>query len=160
MLAAAIVLGFSVFLVLRALDNRIVFFLSPSDIANNRPEMGRKIRIGGLVVAGSLTKLGNDGTLIFSVTDMNKNLLVRYRGVLPDLFREGQGIVAEGAFDQDNVFVASEILAKHDENYMPPEVAKALKKEGRWQETGGQSGTPSMGLPALGSSDGQQGTSP
>lgn len=137
-LASLAVLGLATFLVLRALDSEIVFFLSPSEIAAKQPDTGQRIRIGGLVEAGSVDKSGGEGLIRFVVTDLSANVLVNYRGILPDLFREGQGVVVQGAFDDQGQFVAAEVLAKHDETYMPPEVAKALKESGRWQETGGQ----------------------
>jgi len=138
-------LGVAVALVLAALKKDIVFFLSPSELTTKPPAIGQAIRIGGLVEAGSIQKQGTDGTILFKVTDLKSTVGVRYRGILPDLFREGQGVVVEGSLDELGQFVASEVLAKHDEKYMPPEVAKALKASGRWQETGDQSGTNSAG---------------
>ena len=137
-LASLAVLGVAATLILRALNEELVFFLSPTQIAESQPSAGTQIRLGGLVEAGSVQKSGE--TVVFSVTDLSKNVKVSYRGLLPDLFREGQGVVVEGAFDGGGQFVASEVLAKHDETYMPPEVAKALKESGRWQETQGKSG--------------------
>ena len=135
-LATLVVLGIAATLVLRALNEKLVFFLSPTQIADKQPNEGQQIRLGGLVETGSVKKDG--ATVAFSVTDLNKAVLVTYRGLLPDLFREGQGVVVQGAFDGEGKFVASEVLAKHDETYMPPEVAKALKESGRWQETQGK----------------------
>jgi cytochrome c-type biogenesis protein CcmE len=137
-IASLAVLGVAAFLVLRALDSELVFFLSPSDIAKTPPSAGQQIRVGGLVEEGSVDKSGGDGKIVFSVTDLAQSVRVNYRGILPDLFREGQGVVVQGAFDPGGQFVAAEVLAKHDETYMPPEVAKALKESGRWQETGGK----------------------
>jgi len=137
-LATLVVLGVAATLVLRALNEELVFFLSPSQIADQQPSEGQQIRLGGLVEAGSVQKSGEN--VAFSVTDLNNAVKVTYRGLLPDLFREGQGVVVEGAFDGSGRFVASEVLAKHDETYMPPEVAKALKESGRWQETQGKGG--------------------
>jgi cytochrome c-type biogenesis protein CcmE len=137
-LASMAVLGIAATLILRALNQELVFFLSPTQIAEKQPGAGTQIRLGGLVEAGSVQKSGE--TVVFSVTDLSKNVKVSYRGLLPDLFREGQGVVVEGAFDGGGQFVASEVLAKHDENYMPPEFAKALKESGRWQETQGKDG--------------------
>ncbi|HWA48958.1 MAG TPA: cytochrome c maturation protein CcmE [Dongiaceae bacterium] len=137
-LASVAVLGLAAFLVLRALDSELVFFLSPSDIAKQAPAAGQQIRIGGLVETGSVDKSAGDGVIAFSVTDLTASVQVNYRGILPDLFREGQGVVVQGAFDPAGQFVAAEVLAKHDETYMPPEVAKALKESGRWQETEGK----------------------
>lgn len=136
-LASVAVLGLAALLVLRALDREIVFFLSPSEIAKTQPAAGQQIRIGGLVESGSVDKSGG-GAIAFTVTDLAAEVRVNYRGILPDLFREGQGVVVQGAFDDAGQFVAAEVLAKHDETYMPPEVAKALKESGRWQETSGQ----------------------
>ena len=96
---------------------------------------GQRIRLGGLVAEGSVTKAGSGEVTLFDVTDMQNTVQVSYRGILPDLFREGQGVVAEGRFGSDGVFVADEVLAKHDENYMPPEVADALKEAGEWQRS-------------------------
>jgi cytochrome c-type biogenesis protein CcmE len=135
-LASLVVLGIAATLILRALNEELVFFLSPSQIAEKQPGAGQQIRLGGLVETGSVKKEGED--VAFSVTDLNKAVTVNYRGLLPDLFREGQGVVVEGAFDDGGRFVASEVLAKHDETYMPPEVAKALKESGRWHETQGK----------------------
>ncbi len=119
-------------LVLTALNDNIVFFYSPSQLAEKKPAPDRRLRIGGLVEQGSVKK---DGEVVhFIVTDMQKTVPVVYRGLLPDLFREGQGVIAEGSLGADGVFTAREVLAKHDEKYMPPEVAKALKESGRWKE--------------------------
>lgn len=137
-LASLTVLGVAMALVLRALDSELVYFLSPTEIAAKPPAPGQQIRIGGLVESGSVDKSGGDGVIVFTVTDLAAQVKVSYRGILPDLFREGQGVVVEGAFDDGGNFVAAEVLAKHDETYMPPEVAKALKESGRWQETEGQ----------------------
>ena len=137
-LASLVVLGIAATLSLRALNEDLVFFLSPTQIAGSQPNTGQQIRLGGLVESGSVQKSGE--TVLFSVTDLSNNVKVSYRGLLPDLFREGQGVVVEGAFDGSGQFVASEVLAKHDETYMPPEVAKALKESGRWQETQGKGG--------------------
>ena len=136
--ASLCLLGVAVGLTLYAFQSRIVFFFSPSDIAKERPATGRVVRLGGLVEAGSVEKTGDGATVRFKVTDLKNTVAISYRGVLPDLFREGQGVVVEGAYASDGTFNASEVLAKHDEKYMPPEVAKALKESGRWQE--GQNG--------------------
>ncbi len=129
------VLGIAVGLVLFALEDSIVFFYSPSDISEKSIAPGQRIRIGGLVEEGSV-KRGEGTQVQFAVTDTAKTLPVVYTGVLPDLFREGQGIVAEGKLGTDGVFTADNVLAKHDENYMPPEVADALRKQGVWQGEG------------------------
>ena len=124
-------------LVLTAFEDSLVFFYSPTELQAKELPPGRTIRIGGLVEEGSVRRGGTDGLAVtFRITDLQSVVPVRYEGILPDLFREGQGVVAEGTFRQDGTFVATEILAKHDENYMPPEVADALKKSGQWQHTG------------------------
>ena len=125
-------------LILFAFKDNIVFFLSPTEITEkfltNKITAQQRLRVGGLVEKGSVTK----GVINrFKVTDLNKSILVEFKGLLPDLFREGQGIVAEGRYD-NAVFIASEVLAKHDETYMPPEVAEALKKSGKWKPTAGK----------------------
>ncbi|MBM3619726.1 MAG: cytochrome c maturation protein CcmE [Alphaproteobacteria bacterium] len=128
----------AVTLVLVALDDNLVFFHSPTQIADKKPPPTQRLRVGGLVAPGSVEK-GSDGlTTTFVVTDTRANLKVSYRGQLPDLFREGQGVVAEGTLGTDGVFLAREILAKHDETYMPPEVAKALKDAGHWKKDAGK----------------------
>lgn len=132
-LLAGLGLGSATALTLTAFQDNLVFFLSPSDIAARPPPPGRTVRIGGLVEAGSVQRANDTPDVAFRVTDGVSMLRVRYRGVLPDLFREGQGVVANGALGPDGVFVAREILARHDENYMPPEVADALKRSGAWQ---------------------------
>ena len=129
------VLGLAVGLVLFALEDSIVFFYSPSDVTEKHIKPGQRIRLGGLVKEGSV-KRGENTTVKFTVTDTAKTIPVMYTGVLPDLFREGQGVVTEGKLGTDGVFVADSVLAKHDENYMPPEVADALKKQGVWQGEG------------------------
>jgi cytochrome c-type biogenesis protein CcmE len=126
------VLGAAAALVLSALSDNIVFFYSPSQLAEKHPSPDRRFRLGGLVENGSVQKEGTE--VRFRVTDLRKSVEVVYRGILPDLFREGQGVSAEGSLGANGVFVAREVLAKHDEKYMPPEVAKALKASGRWKE--------------------------
>lgn len=126
------VLGVAVALVLNALNDNLVFFYSPSQVAQKHIAPERRFRLGGLVEAGSVKKTGQE--VRFTVTDTSKTVPVVYRGLLPDLFREGQGVVAEGQLGPDGVFVAREVLAKHDEKYMPPEVAKALKEAGQWRD--------------------------
>lgn len=133
---AGIVLAIAAGLVLYALSDRIVFFNSPSDIRANALAPGQRIRLGGLVVDGSVVK-GQDGSVRFSVTDGGATVAVAYRGILPDLFREGQGVVTEGVIDADGAFSADTVLAKHDENYMPKEVADALKAQGIWRHAEG-----------------------
>ena len=125
-------LGVAVALVLSALNDNLVFFYSPTQLAEKHVTPDRHFRLGGLVENGSVQKAGQE--VRFTVTDLRKTVPVVYRGMLPDLFREGQGVVAEGTLGTDGVFVAREVLAKHDEKYMPPEVAKALKESGQWKE--------------------------
>ena len=119
-------------LVLFAMRDSIVFFYSPSEVADMRIAPGQRFRLGGLVEAGSVVR-GEGTSVRFVITDQAKTLPVTYVGVLPDLFREGQGVVAEGVLEPDGVFHADNVLAKHDENYMPPEVAKKLKAQGVWR---------------------------
>jgi cytochrome c-type biogenesis protein CcmE len=121
-------LSIAAFLVTNAFKNNLVFFFSPSQIASNEAPIGRNFRVGGLVETGSV-KRGNDGlTVQFSVTDTAKSIPVVYKGILPDLFKEGRGCVATGRLGSDGIFHADEVLAKHDENYMPPEAGKAIDK--------------------------------
>ena len=135
--AAGAVLALSAALVLIALRDRIVFFYSPSEIAERALPPGTRIRLGGLVEDGSVER-ATDGSVSFAVTDTSKTIRVDYRGILPDLFREGQGIVAEGVLTGAGLN-ADNVLAKHDENYMPREVVDALKAQGVWQEGEGVS---------------------
>ncbi|MDB5366209.1 MAG: ccmE [Rhodospirillales bacterium] len=125
-------LGVATALVLAAFQDELVFFYSPTDIAANKPAPGRAIRLGGMVEAGSVQKLP-DGVTLFRVTDgvagrPGRTVAVTYRGALPDLFREGQGVVAEGRLSGDGNFDARTILAKHDERYMPPEIARSMRQ--------------------------------
>ncbi len=131
--SAFAVLCLALGLVLVALRDNIVFFYGPSELAQKAPHEGQRLRIGGLVKQGSLVREG-ENTVRFAVTDTKQEVEVTYTGLLPDLFREGQGVVAEGTLGQDKVFHADSILAKHDERYMPREVADALKKQGVWRE--------------------------
>lgn len=127
-----VVLGVAVGLVLYAMRDSIVFFYSPSEVAEMKVAPGQRFRLGGLVETGSVVR--DEGTTVrFVVTDRSRNLPVTYTGMLPDLFREGQGVVAEGTLAADGTFHADNVLAKHDENYMPPEVAKKLKEQGVWR---------------------------
>ena len=132
-------LGVATGLVLSAFNDNLVFFMTPTDLVAKRALEGRRVRIGGLVEAGSVKHEANGRTVDFRVTDGNNAVPVTYTGLLPDLFREGQGVVAEGALTKDGVFRADSVLAKHDEKYMPPEVAAALKKAGEWRPDAGQS---------------------
>jgi cytochrome c-type biogenesis protein CcmE len=127
------VLGTAIGLVLYAMRDNIVFFYSPSDIAEKSIGPGARIRLGGMVEEGSLQNTGPI-SITFNVTDFVRKVRVSYTGILPDLFREGQGVVAEGTMQADGSFIANTVLAKHDEKYMPPEVAESLKKAGRWKE--------------------------
>ncbi|WP_127145673.1 cytochrome c maturation protein CcmE [Pelagibacterium montanilacus] len=130
----AVVLALSATLVLTALRDQVVFFYSPSEIAEQGVEPGVAIRIGGLVADGSWSLDGEVNA--FTVTDGQTAIPARYEGILPDLFREGQGVVAEGALLPDGSFLASNVLAKHDENYLPREVADTLRTQGVWQGEG------------------------
>ena len=121
-----VALGVATALVLNAFQSNLVFFYTPSQIAAKEAPQGRTFRVGGLVQAGSLVRDGV--TVRFTVTDTIKNVTVRYDGVLPDLFKEGKGVVAQGQLGSDGVFATREVLAKHDENYMPPEAADALQR--------------------------------
>ena len=134
-------LALSVALVLSALRESIVFFNSPTDVVEKHIAPGTRIRVGGLVKSGSFVR--SDKLLIrFNITDGNQEIPVVYEGFVPDLFREGQGVVAEGALDPAGAFKADSILAKHDETYMPKEVADALKRSGHWKDDyGRQAGT-------------------
>jgi cytochrome c-type biogenesis protein CcmE len=131
--SAGMVLAIAAALVLFALRDQIVFFYSPSELAEKALAPGTRVRIGGLVEDGSVVRNG-DGSVRFSVTDTAKTIAVAYYGILPDLFREGQGIVAEGTLAGDGSVTAETVLAKHDENYMPKEVVDALKAQGVWKE--------------------------
>ena len=131
-----VVLGVAVGLVLYAMRDSIVFFYSPSDLAAMQLTPGQRFRLGGLVETGSVER-GEGTTVRFVVTDGAKTVPVTFTGVLPDLFREGQGVVTEGMLEADGVFHADSVLAKHDENYMPPEVAAKLKEQGVWRDEAG-----------------------
>jgi cytochrome c-type biogenesis protein CcmE len=121
-------LGVAATLVLNAFRSNLVFFFSPSQVFSKEAPVAKKFRLGGLVEKGSLRREADGLTVEFIVTDTAKDIHVRYTGILPDLFREGQGMVAQGKLGEDGVFYADEVLAKHDEKYMPPEVAAALKE--------------------------------
>ncbi|MCK6450189.1 MAG: cytochrome c maturation protein CcmE [Alphaproteobacteria bacterium] len=133
--AAMLCLGVATALMLAAFRENIVFFRSPSDIAAKPLPENQRFRLGGLVEEKSVRKLDGGTVTAFRVTDTVKAIEVTYKGILPDLFREGQGVIAEGRLGPDGVFVASEVLARHDESYMPKEVADAIKKSGQWKET-------------------------
>lgn len=139
----AMVLGFgavlaaALALILSGLRDQIVFFRSPSEVLAGKVRPGENFRLGGLVENGSIEKGGNQ-FVRFRVTDGANTIAVSFQGLLPDLFREGQGVVTEGRLDASGLFVASTVLARHDENYMPREVADALKKQGHWQPKQGE----------------------
>ncbi|MEX0584108.1 MAG: cytochrome c maturation protein CcmE [Sneathiella sp.] len=134
-LAGMSVLTLAAVLVLTSFEDSLVFFRSPSDLVEKPISPGRNFRLGGLVEEGSVESEGV--THRFRVTDLSEAVPVTFDGMLPDLFREGQGVVAEGSLSDDGLFIATNVLAKHDENYMPPEVAEALKKSGQWKPEGG-----------------------
>ena len=125
------VLGIAAALVLNAFQSNLVFFFSPTQVASGEAPQDRVFRVGGMVKEGSLAREADGVTVRFIVTDTAREMTVNYKGILPDLFKEGKGVVAQGKLGADGVFVASEVLAKHDENYMPPEAAQALDEAGR-----------------------------
>ena len=125
-LAGLVILGAVTMLVLSAFQSNLVFFFSPTQVAAGEAPKGKAFRIGGMVKEGSIRREADGITLGFVVTDTEQDIAVRYKGILPDLFKEGKGAVAQGKIGDDGVFVASEVLAKHDENYMPPEAAQAV----------------------------------
>jgi cytochrome c-type biogenesis protein CcmE len=129
------VLGIAVALVLNAFNSNLVFFFSPTQVANGEAPTSRAFRIGGLVEAGSIKREADGLTTRFVVTDTAKSMPVTYTGILPDLFKEGKGVVAEGRLGPDGVFAATQVLAKHDENYMPPEAASAIEQAQKAQLT-------------------------
>jgi len=131
--ASGVVLVIAVGLVLNAMSGSIVFFHSPTEVIHDHLVPGTRIRIGGLVKAGSV-KRGDNLNIRFEVTDGKNEVPVHFQGLVPDLFREGQGVVAEGKMEANGMLDADTVLAKHDERYMPKEVVEALKKSGRWQE--------------------------
>ena len=140
------VLSVAAGLVLNAMQDSIVFFSTPTMAMEKPAPVGKRFRLGGVVEQGSLAR-GDNLAVSFKVSDGGATLPVTYKGILPDLFREGQGVVAEGALDRAGVFKADTVLAKHDENYMPKEVADALKKQGRWQEGSGGKPVAKQGTP-------------
>ncbi len=123
-----VLLGLAAMLILNAFKSNMVFFYTPTQVVNGEAPKGTGFRVGGLVLAGSLKRLDDGLTVRFEITDTAKTIPVIYKGILPDLFKEGKGVVAQGKVDADGLFAASEVLAKHDENYMPPEAAEALKR--------------------------------
>ncbi len=133
LLFAMAALGGAAALVLTAVEDSLVFFYTPADLAKKDIPPERRIRIGGLVEEQSVKRAKDNLTVEFRITDLTSTVPVIYRGILPDLFREGQGVVAEGRLGAKGVFRADKVLAKHDETYMPPEVAEALKRSGKWK---------------------------
>jgi cytochrome c-type biogenesis protein CcmE len=121
-------LGLAATFALQAFNENLMYFFSTTDVADGKAPNNAMFRLGGMVVKGSVERPGSDLLVRFKLSDFSKEVTVEYSGILPDLFREGQGIVAKGRLDGRGVFVAEEVLAKHDENYMPPEVADSLKK--------------------------------
>lgn len=132
-LVALVMLACAAALMLRALERNIVFFVTPTELAAENSRINQRVRLGGLVEEGSVLRSADAPGAAFFVTDGVARVGVRYSGILPDLFREGQGVVVEGVLGMDGVFVADRVLAKHDETYMPPEVAEALKRAGQWR---------------------------
>jgi cytochrome c-type biogenesis protein CcmE len=128
-------LGVALALVLNAFNSNLVFFFSPTQVANGEAPTGRAFRIGGLVEAGSVRREADGLTTRFVVTDTAQSIPVAYTGILPDLFKEGKGVVAEGRLGTDGLFDATQVLAKHDENYMPPEAASAIEQAQKAQRT-------------------------
>lgn len=126
--------GLGVYFALQSLNENIMFFFSPTEVAEGKAPEGRLFRMGGIVVNGSVHRPGDGLTVQFELTDDANIVTVLYTGILPDLFREGQGIIANGKLGEDGAFVAQEVLAKHDENYMPPEVAEAMAKAKKAKE--------------------------
>jgi cytochrome c-type biogenesis protein CcmE len=143
--AGVTVLGLGAWLVLTAFNQNLVFFFSPTDIAEGRAPQGKSFRIGGIVEVGSVNRQTDGLTVGFVVTDTAKSIPVRYTGILPDLFKEGKGVVAQGRLSGDGVFVADEVLAKHDENYMPPEAQAAVDKANQSREQAKRTMYPSSG---------------
>jgi cytochrome c-type biogenesis protein CcmE len=134
-LAGLVLLGGAAAITLSVLSDNLVFFYSPSDLLTRHVPDGRRLRVGGLVADGSVHRATDGKTVTFEVTDKAHRVPVTYSGQLPDLFREGQGVVVEGVREADGSILAATVLAKHDERYMPPEVVDALKRAGRWQES-------------------------
>ncbi|MEH6629190.1 MAG: cytochrome c maturation protein CcmE [Halopseudomonas aestusnigri] len=120
-------------LVLTAFEDNLVYFYSPTDLKTKQVTVGRSLRLGGLVEEGTFVKLEDGLSIRFSITDGAESVPVSYKGILPDLFREGQGVITEGSLNEKGDFIAHEVLAKHDENYMPAEVIEALKATGEWR---------------------------
>ena len=130
--AGMLALAGAVALILMAFEDNIVFFYSPTEIVQKQPRSEQRLRLGGLVEAGSVVRSNGSSIITFNVTDLTTSVSISFKGILPDLFKEGQGIVAQGNY-RDGRFFAEEVLAKHDEQYMPKEIAEALKKSGKWK---------------------------
>jgi cytochrome c-type biogenesis protein CcmE len=128
-------LGIAAWLVLSAFEKNLVFFLTPTQVLAGEAPKGKAFRIGGMVESGSVRRAADGLTVTFTVTDTAQRVPVSYRGILPDLFREGKGVVAQGRLNANGQFLADEVLAKHDENYMPPEAGYAIKRAGETQST-------------------------
>ena len=128
LLGGMIALGATIALVLNAMQGNLSYFFSPTEVAEGKAPLDRNFRLGGLVETGSFKRMGSDLTVTFVVTDEKRRVPVQYTGILPDLFKEGQGMIAQGKMGPGGIFMADEVLAKHDEEYMPPEVAEALAK--------------------------------
>jgi cytochrome c-type biogenesis protein CcmE len=143
---ALAILGIIAALVLNALNSNIALYISPTDVAAGKAPQGKAFRIGGMVKEGSISREADGVTVRFIVTDTEQDIPVNYKGILPDLFKEGKGVVAQGKLNESGTFVASEVLAKHDENYMPPEAAKAVgDAHARAAEKKAAEGTPAAG---------------
>ena len=140
-LISAIMISVALTLILKTFNQNLVFFYSPSDLVEKSIPPTQMIRVGGLVESGSISHPAPD-VITFTITDTKTSLRISYKGLIPTLFREGQGVIAEGKLQPDGSISASQILAKHDENYMPPEVAAALKKSGHWKDQYKKKATP------------------
>jgi len=145
---ALVALGAAVGLVLYALKNNVSLYFTPTQVYNKEAPQGRNFRIGGLVEPGSVKRRNEDLTVRFSITDNVRSMPVIYKGILPDLFKEGKGVVAQGKIETDNLFHAEEVLAKHDENYMPPEAKDALDKAAKAQSAAGDAASSVVATPA------------
>jgi len=146
-------LGLAVGLVLYALKNNVSLYFTPTQVFNKEAPQGRSFRVGGLVEAGSVKRQADGLTVYFNVTDTTRAMPVIYKGILPDLFKEGKGVVAQGKMEADGIFHAEEVLAKHDENYMPPEAKDALEKAAKAQAAAGGASSvvaaPAVATPAI-----------
>jgi len=138
--AGLVLLGTAAALILTALQDNLVYFRSPTEILAEPVASDRIFRLGGLVEEDSVERQSDGVTVDFAITDLANSVPVRYVGILPDLFREGQGVITHGSMGPDGIFIADEVLAKHDETYMPPEVAEALKASGQWRGDGATAG--------------------